>query len=520
MLSRCLVVLLLLCAACSSPQKSSKITSSVRISMSSDPNSLDPRKARDMISQNIVRMFFEGLTRVGKTEKAELALAESFTVSPDLKTYTFHLKQAKWSNGDPVTAQDFVYAWKTLLHPEFLSDMAFYFYDIKNAKAARWGNVDSSQIGVRALNETTLEVELENPVPYFLELTSLPAFSPVNARIDQINPRWADSPSSFVCNGPFCLKAWNQNDAILAYKNPAYWDASSVHLSEVELVKLSEDTEFKMFEKNELDWAGSPLSRLSLESIASLKKEKRLNIKEFLNTRFIKVNTDAAHLNDVKIRQALAFALNRQEIIDHVLQGNQIPASGLVPLSFGLQDMPYFQDGNVIEARRLFNEALEGRSLPEIKLLYVMNERNHIIVQVLQQQWYKALGIQVKLEACEFQVFINRIRKQDFQLAYSDWVADFNDPINFLDVFRYKKGTFNDTQWENAEYAALLERSESEADPQKRLQLLKESEKILIEHMPILPLFYSTMLYVQQPRLKDVVVSSLGVLDLKWANVQ
>jgi oligopeptide transport system substrate-binding protein len=225
------------------------------------------------------------------------------------------------------------------------------------------------------------------------------------------------------------------------------------------------------------------------------------------------------------LRKALALAINRQEIIDHVVQGNQIPASGLVPLSFGLQDAPYFQDGNVAEARRLFNEVLERMQLsvktfPEIKFLYVGSERNHLTAQVIEQQWYKAFGIRVKLESCELKFFFDRLHKQDYQLAFSDWIADFNDPINFLDVFRYKKGSSNDTQWENADYAQLLERSGTEVDPHKRLQLLKQSEKIFMEEMPILPLYYSTMLYVQQPRLKDVVVSSMSVLDLKWANVE
>ncbi len=519
------VLSVLVFAGCNSPQKPQHKETSARVNIGNDPNTLDPRKARDLFSQTLSRMLFEGLTRVGKNEKAELALAESVSFSADLIKYTFHLKDASWSNGDPVTAFDFVYAWKTLLKPEFPSDAAFQLYVIKNAKAAKEGNAGIDTVGMRALDEKTLEVELEYPVPYFLELTAIPAFFAVNAHIDQINPQWAESPSSFVCNGPFRLQEWKHNDCIIAAKNPSYWDAASVQLPKIEFVMVGDDTELKMFEKGELDWAGSPLGTLPVEAIHSLKKEHLLQTKEMLGTYFIRVNTECHPFHDALVRKAFALAINRQDVVDHVTQGNQIPASGLVPLSLGLQNKPYFQDNAVEEARRLFSDALsrlqlDVKTFPEIKLLYASNERNHLIAQAIEQQWYKAFGIHVKLESCERKVYFDRLSKQDYQLASSSWIADFNDPINFLDVFRYKKGSSNNTLWENVHYAELLQRSATEANSKERLQLLQQSEKLLIEEMPILPIFYFTMLYVQQPHLKDVVLSSMGVVDFKWAEVR
>jgi oligopeptide transport system substrate-binding protein len=298
-----------------------------------------------------------------------------------------------------------------------------------------------------------------------------------------------------------------------------------VQLPKIEIVMVGDDTELKMFEKEELDWAGSPFGILPVEAILSLKKEHLLQTKEMLGTYFIRVNTDCHPFHDAKLRKAFALAINRQDIVDHVTQGNQIPASGLVPLSLGLQNTPYFQDNAVEEARRLFSDALvrlqlDLKTFPEIKLLYASNERNHLIAQAIEYQWYKAFGIHVKLESCERKVYFDRLSKQDYQLASSSWIADFNDPINFLDVFRYKKGSSNNTLWENAHYAELLQRSAAEANLQERMLLLQQSEKLLIDEMPILPIFYFTMLYVRQPHLKDVVLSSMGVLDFKWAEVR
>lgn len=524
-MSYCIAFLILICTGCTSSQKIQKEHKIVRINIERDASSLDPRKARDLCSQTLVRMFFEGLTRVGKEEKAELALADTISISSDLKTYTFHLKEARWSNGDPVTSHDFIYAWKTLLDPQFPSDTAFNLYVIKGAKAIKEGQLGVDSLNARAIDEKTLEVELEYSVPYFLELLSVPAFFPINAKMDRIHPHWADNPSSFVCNGPFRISEWKHNDCIIAIKNPTYWDADAVQLSSMQFVMVNTDTELKMFEKGELDWAGSPLGTLPVEAILSLKKEPFFKTKEMLATYFIRVNTEAHPLNDAMIRRSLALAINRKEIVEHITQGGQIPASGIVPLSFGLQQEPYFQDGSVEEARALFNTALQRlqldiQSFPEIKLLYTSNpERNHLIAQAIQHQWFKAFGIHIKLEACERKVYFDRLSKQDFHLASGSWFADFNDPINFLDVFRYKKGSSNNTKWENADYAEWLNQSAMTVNLKERSELLRQSEKLLIEEMPILPIFYYTMLYVQKQYLKDVVLSPMGVVDFKWAKV-
>ncbi len=508
--------------SCSSPKEPKHSQTIVKLNICDEPNTLDPRKARDLNSMSVARMLFDGLTRIGKQEKAELALASSVTISSDVKKYTFHLRECKWSNGDPVTARDFVHAWKKVLDPKFPADAAFQLYVIKNAKAVKEGKVSLDELGVRIVNDKTLEVELEYAVPYFLELVALPIFFPVHETTDQKNSQWADSPATFVSNGPFQLAEWKHHDVITVKKNPLYWDAASVQLTVIELTMVSDDAELKMYEKKELDWAGSPLSTLPVEAIHAFKNDKSFKTKELLGTYFIRVNTEHGPLQHPSIRKALALAINRQAIVDHVTQGNQIPACGLVPLSFGLQQAPYFQDGAVEEAKKLFTQALSDlhmtrEKFPQFTLIYSSNERNHLIAQALEQQWFQALGIRVKLEGIERSVYFDRMSKLDYQLASSSWVADFNDPINFLEVFKYKRSGSNNTQWENARYAELLSQSSMVIHANERLNLLKMSEQLLIEEMPILPIFYYTMLYLQDPQLHDVVLSSMGSVDFKWA---
>jgi oligopeptide transport system substrate-binding protein len=497
----------------------------VKINIGDEPQTLDPRKARDLNCQTIARMLFEGLTRVNVLEKAELALAESVTISADLKTYTFRLKNSVWSNGDPVKASDFIYAWKKVLSPDFPSDTAFNLYPIKNAKIAKEGKLKVDDIGVLALDDQTLVVALECPTPYFLDLIACPAYFPVNQKVDEKNSSWFQNAADYVGNGPFQLVEWKHQDHLALKKNGKYWDAACVKINSLELLMLQGETELKLFEKKDLDWAGSPLSTLPLEALQSLKNDSNFKTKELLGTYFIRTNTERAPFNHSLMRKAFALAINRRAIVDHVTQGNQIPATGLVPISLELQRQPYFRDGDLKRARALFSEALstlelKKEELPDICLMYRAGERNHLIAQAVQQQWFEAFGVSIKLESIEGKIYFDKLSKQNYQMAFGDWIADFADPINFLEVFKYKKGGSNNTLWENARFIELLDQSSQESDFAKRCEILAQSEQILIEQMPIIPIFYYSMLYVNQPTLKDVVLSSMGQIDFKWASVE
>ena len=313
---------------------SKQLSHSLKINIGDEPQTLDPRKTRDLKSQMIAKMLFEGLTRINPLEKGELALAESVEISADLKTYTFHLRESCWSNGDPVTAFDFVETWKTVLSPHFPSDTAFHLYVIKQAKSAKEGKVDLDAIGVRATDRRTLVVELESPTPYFLDLLASPPFFPVHQRGDPL-----------VSNGPFQLVKWQHQDHLVLQKNETYWDASSVHIEEIELQMVQGETELLLFEKKKLDWAGSPFSILPLDALKGLKLENLLQTKEMLGTYFFRINTERLPFHHPFMRKAFALAVSRKAIGEHVTQGDQIPATGLVPLSLRLQRSLIFKMG-------------------------------------------------------------------------------------------------------------------------------------------------------------------------------
>ncbi len=453
-----------------------------RFSLTADPTTLDPQKARDLNSITLIHMLFEGLTRTSSTGEAELALAEKVDVDEVGIRYVFHLRKSKWSNGDFVTAYDFEKSWKTILDPNFASDIAYQLYGIKNARKVKLG--EKEEIGVKALDGETLVVELEHPIPYFLELVTMPAFFPAKESL---------------YNGPFVLKDWKHSDVVKLKKNPNYWEADHVKLAGVYFYIATPDTALQMFEEGKIDWAGSPLSTIPADAIPSV---KRLYISPFLGTAFYRINTD--RIKDLKVRRALSLSLDREQIVKHVLPGGAKSAWGLVPPEMGL-------------AKNL-NVKLENVQINEpITISYCNSERNALIAQAVQNQWKKNLGLTVQLEAVEPKVFFQRVSKREYQIAMGSWTADFNDPINFLEVFKYKDASTNNTEWENKSYIDLLNRSSVCRSDQERKELLGKAEEILMEEMPIIPIFHFALNYVKNPNLLGVNLPPIGVLDLRNA---
>lgn len=494
----------------------------VKINLGGEPCTLDPRKARDISSQAVMRMLFEGLTRIGPTNFPELALAETIEVSKDLKTYTFILRPSQWSNGDPVTAADFVYSWQTTLSPGFLSDYVSNLYLIKNGRAVKEGRLPIEQLGVTAVNDHTLVVELEYPTPYFLELLSFPVFFPIHQGMDRKNPNWALGSDAYVSNGPFSLASWRHHDLLVAHKNPRFWASEEVELDGIEMVMVQDDTEMKLFQKKQLHWAGSPLSTVPVDEISHLKRKNQLHIQPISGTVFVRINTQYGPLQHPKLRRALALAIDRQALVRHVTQGEQLPATSLLPPSLETGRGAYFKDGDVQAAQILFQEALtelklDRTTFPTLTFTYGASQRNYLIAQAIQQQWNQNFGIDIHLEAVDRKVYFNRISHQDYQLAYGDWLADFNDPINFLEVFKYKKQSTNNTHWENARYIELLDHSCGLIEQDKRDKLLGEAEGILMDAMPIIPIYHHSMLYLKDKELDGVLLTSLGHLDFRWA---
>jgi oligopeptide transport system substrate-binding protein len=313
-------------------------------------------------------------------------------------------------------------------------------------------------------------------------------------------------------------------------KNDRYWQADDVSLSAVDLFMMSSDTEMRMFEEGKLDWAGSPLSTIPVDAIRSLKETELLNVNPFSATTFYRVNTaEKIHdkknpLSNAQFRKALAFSLNRKGITDHVLQGGQVPAKSLVPPEMGLSETGYFRDDYRELARSLFLDALTEldmklETLEPIRISYSSNERNASVAQAIQKQWEEILGLHVELEAIEPKVFFQKVSHKEYQLAAGSWTADFNDPTNFLEVFKFKDASTNNTNWENPKYIDLLNQSALCRDSEERKRLLREAEQILMEHMPIIPIYHSVLNYLQCDRLQGVALSPLGQVDFRWARM-
>lgn len=511
------ILYLVFCLSSCSKEASRSKSGVLKVATEEDPHSLDPRLVRDLSTCTLLHLVYEGLMRTDADGKLGTGAAMSVLVSDDKRTYTFELREANWSDGTPVTANDFEETWKSILSPTFPAPNAYQLYLIKGAKEAKEGRISPDHIGVHAVRPSTLVVELNEPTPYFLEMTSCHFFFPVSAKARQ-----SQTPSdTAIGNGPFKIDSWKKRDSIVLEKNAAYWDAKNVLLSGVELVVLDESTALHLFKSQELDWIGSPLSTLPQDALPALKEQGDLKVFQGAGTHWIRVNTRSFPLNDFKMRQALSSALNRGSIVDHITQGNQTAAIGIVPETFGFGVRSYFNDNDLKRAQELFDEALQEKGIskekmPKMTFRYAANDRNHKIAQTLSQQWNQALGIAVGLEASEPRVLFDKMRTGDYDLSLGSWYADIEDPINFLEVFKSRDNPTNQTGWQDDEFIRLLNASSS-LEAGKRLEVLKEAEKTLIEAMPVIPLFHSSYNYLIRPEVQGVFFSPLGFLDFKYA---
>ncbi|MEK5443724.1 MULTISPECIES: peptide ABC transporter substrate-binding protein [unclassified Fredinandcohnia] len=500
----------------------------LRINISSEPPTLHPGLATDSTSGVVLNHAFEGLTRINKNGEAEEAMAEKINVSDDGKTYTFTIRDAKWSNGDPVTAHDFEYAWKWVLVPANQSDYASQIYNyIEGAKEA-YDTPDISiekmeNVGIKAIDDKTLEVKLTNPTAYFLELTAFYTYYPVNSKIAKDNQDWANRvDESYVSNGPFVIT--DKSSTITLEKNKDYWDADSVKLEKITMDMINDpNTEYQSFKKGELDWAGAPTSSLPTDVIPTLDKEGTLQKSPIAGTYWFKFNINKEPFQNENLRKALSYSINRKAIVENVTQGGQIPAMALVPSAILKEnEKGYFKDNDVDAAKEHLQKALDelGLSdvseLPEIALSYNTSEGHQKVAQAIQDMWRKALGIEVTLNNAEWNVYLDNIDQGNFQIGRAGWLADFNDPVNFLEIFTVPKGN-NDTGWTNETFNNLLAQAAKETDKEKRLGLLKDAEQLVIDEMPIAPVYFYTNNWVQNDNLKGVVISPLGDVQYKWA---
>lgn len=505
----------------------------INVNIKTEPPSLHPGKASDTTSSAVLDQVFEGLTRINQdTNEPEEAMAESIDMSDDGLTYTFTLRDAEWTNGDPVTAEDFEYAWKAVLDPENADkDYSYQLYPIKGAEEFDTADPDEDDVdalrdavGVKAEDEKTLVVELEQPTDYFLEVAAFHTLYPINKNAVEANEDWdLEAGDDYVTNGPFKLVSWEHKDQIVLEKNENYWDADTVKLETINMHMIDQEaTELSMYENGDLDWAGDPVGSIPLAAIPTMKDEGELEISPRAGVYYYAFNHEEEPFDNVNIRKAFSLAIDRQAMVDNITQGEQMPAMALVPPTmFEENEEGYFEDNDVDQAKEYLEKGLEELGLdklPTVNLSYNTDEGHAAMAQAVQDMWKKNLDVEVELNNEEWNVYLDSMGNGDFQIGRMGWIADFNDAINFLEIFETVGGN-NYTNWEDSEYQDLLKESRKELDPDKRQDILKEAEELFMDDMVIAPVYFYTNVYAHKDYVQDVKVGPLGVIQFKWGSI-
>ena len=517
-----------LCSSCNKGEESPHQAPHVlRMNINREPLTLDPRRGSELIGSTLHFILFEGLMRLHPDGSIHPAQAETVEISDDRKTYTFHLRDTVWSDGSPITALDFAVAWKRILAPDFPSANVHLFYPIKNAELAKKGDVSLEEVGIYVIDDKTLLVELEHPTPYFLELVSFCVFYPVSHQIDEQNPSWfCEAGPQFVSNGPFKLSSWKHNNEILFEKNPLYWESNQIFLDQIFVSMIGDEiTALKMYENNELDIIGHSISRIPNEALLTLYKRKLLHFTDLPGTVVVCFNNSQFPFNNKNIRKAFSYAIHRKELVENITQlGEEIATNILSPALINHKNRSYFKDHDTQLALACFQKGLEelgvhAEEFPEIFYNYSLSDINHLMAQALQNQWAEVLGVKVTLRMNEHKVLLDNLKMKNYYIAQSFWIAQYNDPFSILERFKSKKNVKNPPGWEHPEYSRLLEKSALAPTAEDRLKNFEAAEELLMEEMPLAPLYHLKSAFMIKPHLSLLNYSPKGAFDyarLSW----
>lgn len=501
--------------------------------LNEDPETIDPTLNTSATASTVIVNAFEGLTRLDKNEKAAAAVAKDWKVSEDGLVYTFNLRDdAKWSDGEAVTAKDFQYSWVRALTKKTAAQYAYQLFYIKNAEAYYNGTAKVEDLGIKVVDEHTLEVTLEAPTAYFPELMAFPTYMPLREDIVSADPdAWATKPESYISNGPFKLVTWDMADQLVFEKNENYWDAKSVKLETLTYKLITdEDSSYASLKSGDFDM----IDVVPTNEIAAGKEEGLVHVDPYLGTYFYAINVgkqdsvdaDAkAILSNKLVRKALNLAIDREAIVTNVTKGGEVPAYSFVPQGIKNADgsefasKKYYEAGkaNVEEAKKLLAEAgyPDGKGIPTLEVMYNTLASHKDIAQLIQQNW-AAIGVKVELSNQEFAVFQNTRQNGEYEIARHGWIGDYTDPMTFLDMW-VSGGGNNDVGFNNAEYDKLISEAKKESDAAKRSELLRKAEDILMEEMPVLPIYYYSKVRAWKPEVKGMLTSTLGQVDFKTA---
>jgi oligopeptide transport system substrate-binding protein len=524
-------------AGCSSDQEAITTTAAkpdavqeLTLPLSDEIPTMDLSKAVDGIAFTTLAQTNEGLTRLGKDQKAAGAVSEKWDVSQDGKTYTFHLRDTKWSNGEPVTAQDFEYSWKRTLDPNSKAEYAFLLSWIKGADKYNKGEGKAEDVGIKAQDAKTLVVTLDQPVPFFADLLSFPLFFPLNKKfVEAQGDKFAADADKLLYNGPFVMKDWQHEQSVELVKNDSYWDKDKVKLTKVHLQVIRDgQSAVNLYEGNQLD-RSLPLAGAQVDTY---KTNPDFATEPQLTTDYLSFNYERKALQSAKVRRALTWAVDGDMFAQVVYNNGSVGATGLVPTGISDDKGGDFRKStgdllnrkeNLAKAKQTLQEGLKEVGLnefPKLKILVDNSDANKKGAEFVQAQLKQNLGLDVEIDPVPFKLRLQRMGQKDYDIALSRFGADYNDPATFLDNY-WSGSSFKSSKWKSDKFDTLMTQAHAEVDPAKRMNLLSQAEKELMQEMPVGPLFFRGRAVLTKPYVKNFVTHTFGSdYDLKEVYIQ
>jgi oligopeptide transport system substrate-binding protein len=529
------------CARRETPADAGIRTQTLLVGNGAEPQDLDPQIVTVLTDQNIMMALFEGLTALDEqTTRPVPAAAERWEESADGLTWTFHLRAGlKWSNGEKLTAGDFVAAWQRALDPRLAAENAWYLYAIKNAEAFNTGKLADpampassgvEQLGFAAPDERTLVLTLEHPVPYLPALVSLPAWFPVNPRVIEKfgaqarrDTAWTRA-GNHVGNGPFRLVEWSPNARIVAEKNPHHWEAGRTRLERLVFFPVENpDVEERNYRAGQLHVTFSlPVDKIAAWRSAGQPGDPgQLRLDPILQTFFLRFNTRQPPLDNPRVRRALSLAIDRDILARTVLQGSRQPARSLTPPGTGGYLARAVASTDFAAARQLLADAgyPGGHGLPSFEIQTRNDDLNPRLAEAMQAMWLRELGVRTAIAPTEQKIWIQNQKALSYALTIAAWTADFPDPVTFLGLFT-SDSAYNWTGWASAEFDGLLVRAAGALDPAQRYELFQQAEKLLLESAPIAPVHFGAQTYLLHPAVKGWVPSLLVFRRYQYLSLQ
>lgn len=506
------------CFACNTQGPAEEFELNVNIA--SEPESIDPALNTAVDGAVMINHMFEGLYKWiddgNGVAKLVLGQAESVDVNAEKTVYTFKIREnAKWSDGQAVTASDFVYSWQRLVDPATAADYCYMADILLNANEIMAGEKDKSELGVKAIDEHTLEVTLHTPCPYFEEIMAFPSLMPVRQdMIEKGGDQWTFDLSTYVGNGPYKMESWEHNSKIRLVKSENYYDYAKLGPNAINFALMDDaNAIYAAFNSGQLNF----IEEVPVAEIPTLVEQGKLNIDKYIGTYYVCFQTQKAPFDDVRVRKAFSLAIDRNYIVEQITRTGQVPASGFVP--YGVNDALGIEgddfrtvggnymdvskeayEANCEEARRLLAEAgyEGGADFPVVEYLYNTSDNHKAIGEALQQMWQDELGVTVNLVNQEWNTFLQTRKEGNYSIARNGWIADYNDPMSFLDMWLTGGGN-NDAHYSNAEYDALIMQAKSTSDAAERMRLMHQAEDILMgEDVVHAAIYFYTNKYMAQ----------------------